>query len=55
MDHHLNFLGRQLIVVPKHDLDLGLLSQRLSFLIGEMELLTYPARRQGEGWLKPCP
>lgn len=44
MDHGLNFLRLQLIVVLKHDPDLGLLSQRLSLLIGEMGLLTHLAQ-----------
>lgn len=55
MDLRLNFPGLQLIVVPKQDPDLGLLSRCLSFPIGEMGLLTHSARSRGEGWLKPCP
>lgn len=52
MDHRLNFLRLQLIVVPKRDPDLGLLSGCLSFLLGEMGLLTQPAQSRGEGWSK---
>lgn len=55
MDHGLNFLRLQLIVVLKQDPDLGLLSQRLSLLIGEMGLLTHPAQGRREGWLKLRP